>query len=117
LPDERGRADIFEHYLHGLKLDPRLPPDRLAAKVLRTKVIKGNIGAFEKHAGGVEGRRRSEPRRRRRCTRLDRGVSATHAYCHWVGGVHFETVEQPNAKTPGPVPGLVTELKSKLNCR
>jgi ATP-dependent Zn protease len=22
LPDERGRADIFEHYLRGLKLDP-----------------------------------------------------------------------------------------------
>src|ERR1019366_9965898 len=24
LPDERGRADIFEHYLRGLKLDPQL---------------------------------------------------------------------------------------------
>jgi hypothetical protein len=23
LPDDRGRADIFEHYLRGLKLDPR----------------------------------------------------------------------------------------------
>ena len=31
LPDERGRADIFEHYLRGLKLDPRLAPDCLAA--------------------------------------------------------------------------------------
>ncbi len=29
LPDECGRADIFEHYLCGLKLDPRLTPDRL----------------------------------------------------------------------------------------
>ena len=27
LPDERGRRDIFEHYLHGLKLDPQLAPD------------------------------------------------------------------------------------------
>ena len=33
LPDARGRADIFEHYLRGLKLDPRLPPDRLAAEL------------------------------------------------------------------------------------
>src|SRR5208283_5809281 len=33
LPDERGRADIFEHYLRGLKLDPRLTPDRLAAEM------------------------------------------------------------------------------------
>lgn len=33
LPDERGRADIFEHYLSGLKLDPGLTPDRLAAEM------------------------------------------------------------------------------------
>jgi SpoVK/Ycf46/Vps4 family AAA+-type ATPase len=33
LPDEPGRADIFEHYLRALKLDPRLTPDRLAAEL------------------------------------------------------------------------------------
>ena len=33
LPDERGRADIFGHYLQGLKLDPRLTVDRLAAEM------------------------------------------------------------------------------------
>jgi len=33
LPDERGRADIFGHYLRRLKLDPRLTPDRLAAEM------------------------------------------------------------------------------------
>jgi transitional endoplasmic reticulum ATPase len=33
LPDERGRADIFEHYLRGLKLDPGLAPDQLAAEL------------------------------------------------------------------------------------
>ena len=32
LPDERGRTDIFEHYLRPLKLDPQLTPDRLAAE-------------------------------------------------------------------------------------
>jgi hypothetical protein len=35
LPDERGRADIFEHYLRGLKLDPRLTPGLLAADLER----------------------------------------------------------------------------------
>jgi SpoVK/Ycf46/Vps4 family AAA+-type ATPase len=33
LPNKRGRADMFEHYLRGLKLDPRLLPDRLAAEM------------------------------------------------------------------------------------
>jgi len=33
LPDQRGRADIFEHYLRGLKLDTRLVPDQLAAEM------------------------------------------------------------------------------------
>jgi transitional endoplasmic reticulum ATPase len=33
LPDERGRADIFRHYLRGLKLDPRLAPDQLATEM------------------------------------------------------------------------------------
>ena len=33
LPDERGRADIFGHYLRGLKLHSGLTPDRLAAEM------------------------------------------------------------------------------------
>jgi transitional endoplasmic reticulum ATPase len=33
LPDETGRKDIFEHYLRGLKLDPQMTPDRLAAEL------------------------------------------------------------------------------------
>jgi transitional endoplasmic reticulum ATPase len=32
LPDEAGRKDIFEHYLRGLKLEPPLMPNRLAAE-------------------------------------------------------------------------------------
>jgi hypothetical protein len=36
LPDERGRADIFEHYLCGLRLDQRLAPERLAAELENT---------------------------------------------------------------------------------
>jgi SpoVK/Ycf46/Vps4 family AAA+-type ATPase len=36
LPDECGRTEIFEHYLRGLKLDPRLLPDRLAAEMAGT---------------------------------------------------------------------------------
>ena len=43
LPDERGRADIFEHYLRGLKLDPRLTPDRFAAEM--AGVAQGLTGA------------------------------------------------------------------------
>ncbi len=43
LPDERGRADIFEHYLRGLKLDPRLAPDRLAAEL--ASAARGLTGA------------------------------------------------------------------------
>jgi hypothetical protein len=35
LPGEGWRKDIFEHYLRGLKLDPRLAPDRLAADLER----------------------------------------------------------------------------------
>ncbi len=33
LPDKAERADIFEHYLRPLKLDPQLMPDRLAAEL------------------------------------------------------------------------------------
>ena len=33
LPDQLGRADLFEHYLRGLKLGPQLTPDRLAAEL------------------------------------------------------------------------------------
>jgi transitional endoplasmic reticulum ATPase len=43
LPDERGRADIFEHYLRELKLDPRLAPDRLAADL--ASAAQGLTGA------------------------------------------------------------------------
>ena len=43
LPDEQGRADIFEHYLRGLKLDPQLAPDRLAAGL--AGATKGLTGA------------------------------------------------------------------------
>jgi ATP-dependent 26S proteasome regulatory subunit len=32
-PDERGRAKIFEHYLSGLKLDPRVTSERLASEL------------------------------------------------------------------------------------
>jgi transitional endoplasmic reticulum ATPase len=42
LPDERGRADIFGHYLRALKLDPRLAPDGLVAELARaTRGITG----------------------------------------------------------------------------
>jgi hypothetical protein len=43
LPDERGRADILGHYLRGLKLDPRLAPDRLAADL--ASATQGLTGA------------------------------------------------------------------------
>jgi len=43
LPDDRGRADIFEHYLRGLKLDPRLTPHRLAAEL--ASAAQGMTGA------------------------------------------------------------------------
>jgi SpoVK/Ycf46/Vps4 family AAA+-type ATPase len=43
LPDERGRADIFGHYLRRLKLDPRLTPDRLAAEM--AGAARGMTGA------------------------------------------------------------------------
>jgi SpoVK/Ycf46/Vps4 family AAA+-type ATPase len=43
LPDERGRADIFEHYLRELKLDPSLTPDRLAAEL--ASAAQGLTGA------------------------------------------------------------------------
>jgi SpoVK/Ycf46/Vps4 family AAA+-type ATPase len=43
LPDEHGRADIFEHYLRGLKLDPRLAHDRLAAEL--ASAAQGLTGA------------------------------------------------------------------------
>src|ERR1017187_6438869 len=43
LPDERGRADIFNHYLRGLKLDPQLAPDRLAAEL--ASLAQGMTGA------------------------------------------------------------------------
>jgi transitional endoplasmic reticulum ATPase len=33
LPDERGRADILEYYIRGLKLDPQLALDKLAAEL------------------------------------------------------------------------------------
>jgi SpoVK/Ycf46/Vps4 family AAA+-type ATPase len=40
LPDERGRADIFEHYLRGLKLAPTLSPGRLAAKAMLERCLR-----------------------------------------------------------------------------
>ena len=43
LPDERGRAEIFEHYLRGLKLVPELTPDRLAAEL--ASATRGLTGA------------------------------------------------------------------------
>ena len=43
LPDERGRADIFEHYLRDLKLDPQLTPDRLATEL--ASATQGLTGA------------------------------------------------------------------------
>ena len=43
LPDERGRAEIFEHYLRGLKLAPSHTPDRLAAEL--ASVTPGMTGA------------------------------------------------------------------------
>jgi SpoVK/Ycf46/Vps4 family AAA+-type ATPase len=43
LPDERGRAKIFEHYLRGLKLDPRLMSDRLASEL--ASMTQGLAGA------------------------------------------------------------------------
>jgi transitional endoplasmic reticulum ATPase len=43
LPDDRGRAEIFEHYLRGLKLDPRLTPDQLAADL--ASAAQGLAGA------------------------------------------------------------------------
>jgi len=46
LPDERGRADIFGHYLSGPKLDPRLTPDCLAAEM---------AGAAEGLTGSISG--------------------------------------------------------------
>jgi transitional endoplasmic reticulum ATPase len=43
LPDERGRTDIFEHYLRPLKLDLQLTPDRLAAEL--ASAAQGLTGA------------------------------------------------------------------------
>ena len=43
LPDERGRADIFEHYLRGLKLDHRWRPTCLAAEL--ASAAQGMTGA------------------------------------------------------------------------
>ncbi len=43
LPDERGRAEIFEHYLTGLKLNPGLTPDRLAVEM--ASAAEGLAGA------------------------------------------------------------------------
>jgi AAA+ superfamily predicted ATPase len=43
LPDEHGRADIFEHYLRPLKLDRELSPDRLAAEL--ASATNGMTGA------------------------------------------------------------------------
>ena len=43
LPDERGRTDIFEHYLRPLKLDSQLPPNRLAAEL--ASAAQGLTGA------------------------------------------------------------------------
>ncbi|MGA7743990.1 MAG: ATP-binding protein [Polyangia bacterium] len=44
LPDERGRADIFEHYLRGLKLDPRsLRPSTVGPAAL-PRHSAGDIG-------------------------------------------------------------------------
>jgi SpoVK/Ycf46/Vps4 family AAA+-type ATPase len=43
LPDQRGRADIFEHYLRPLKLAPQLTPDRLAADL--ASAAQGLTGA------------------------------------------------------------------------
>ena len=43
LPDERGRADIFKHYIRGLKLDQDLSPDRLAAQL--ANAAQGMTGA------------------------------------------------------------------------
>jgi SpoVK/Ycf46/Vps4 family AAA+-type ATPase len=43
LPDERGRAKIFEHYLRGLKLESRLTADRLATEL--ASVAEGLTGA------------------------------------------------------------------------
>jgi SpoVK/Ycf46/Vps4 family AAA+-type ATPase len=43
LPDERGRADIFEHYLRGLKLVPPLAPNKLAAEL--ASAAQGLTGA------------------------------------------------------------------------
>jgi transitional endoplasmic reticulum ATPase len=43
LPDERGRTEIFKHYLRGLKLDSRLTADRLATEV--ASAAQGLTGA------------------------------------------------------------------------
>lgn len=44
LPNERGRADLFGHYLRGLKLDLQLTPDRLAAEL--ANAAQGLTGAY-----------------------------------------------------------------------
>src|SRR5208283_412127 len=43
LPDERGRSDIFKHYIRGLKVDPELSLDRLAAEL--ASATQGLTGA------------------------------------------------------------------------
>jgi transitional endoplasmic reticulum ATPase len=43
LPDERGRAEIFEHYLRGLKLESRLTAERLATDL--ASAAQGLTGA------------------------------------------------------------------------
>ncbi|HEX7501612.1 MAG TPA: hypothetical protein VF524_15120 [Polyangia bacterium] len=43
LPDQHGRANIFEHYIRGLKLDPQLAPDGLAIEL--ASATQGMTGA------------------------------------------------------------------------